>query len=151
MKGRPDSVQCLRDICKALPPGGNTDLRHQYRRLQAQTWAKAIPTASGSSAGHSAQHVTPRQHDPQISTWSLVAPQIIHGHPLGFSGNVGHRHQHGQTLAVTGLQIQTWPLVAACSRTSSQHPHLCLFLTALEYPVLPFSTVFEPLGFTFSR
>lgn len=68
MKGRPDSVQCLRDICKALPPGGNTDLRHQYRRLQAQTWAKAIPTASGSSAGHSAQHVTPRQHDPQIST-----------------------------------------------------------------------------------
>ena len=89
------------------------------------------------------------RHDSMTFSIDMVASgSSEHIYLIDFCGNSGHRYQHSP--APTGPWTQTWPLAAARDRTSPVCSHICLFLTAIQSPVLSFSTVYEALGFTFS-
>lgn len=102
-----------------------------------------VTKASGSSTGHSVQFgpiVSARL--PDIYMVSGSSPTHCHLDGLWW--------QHGpqtsaQTLATTAqAQTSSWPQMVA------QALHVYLSLTAVSSPVLPLSTVREPISFAFS-
>lgn len=79
----PQAAIQTKDIVMAF--GGNMGLGHQHTldmitdpdMAPGSSLGPDIPMASGGSTDHSDQHVPLWQHNSQISTWSLVAIQIM--------------------------------------------------------------------------